>query len=129
MCIKDAVNTGGGSTPGGEGGGVSGGTSHEIGQTIIVRLNVLEQSHTQGQLNNSAATAELRSHMCSHFRLLNNNICAYGGTIQGSLVRHRAANRGIMVSGQDETPEHQLEPLVEVSPATLSNNPGTLMCL
>ena len=67
--------------------------------------------------------------MCSHFRLLNNNMCAYGGTIQGSLVRQRAANRGIMVSGLDETPEYELEPLVEVSPATLRNNPGTRMCL
>lgn len=109
--------------------GGGGGMSNELGQTILVRLNVVEQAHTQSQLNNASSSAELRSFVASQFRLLNNNIRGFGGTIQGSLVRQRASNRGVMLSGQAVSSQHQLAPLVEVTPATLSNNPRTLICL
>jgi len=125
--IGDAVSTGttGAVTVGGEG---VVGMGDEVGQTILVRMNVLEQAHTQSQLNHSASISELRSYTSSQFRVLNNNIRAFGGTIQGSLVRQRASNRGVLLSGTD-TPQSQLQLLVETTPATLSSNPRTLQRL
>ena len=75
------------------------GISNDGGQTILVCMNVLE------------------------------NICAFGGTIQGSLVRQRVSNHGVLLSGQADTPQHQLEPLGETTPGTLCSNPHTLQRL
>ena len=102
----------------------------EVVQTILVRMDVLEQAHTQSQLNHSASISELRSYTSSQFRVLNNNIRAFGGTIQGSLVlvRQRTSNRGVLLSGTD-TPQSQLQLLVETTPATLNSNPRTLQRL
>ena len=102
----------------------------EVVQTILVRMDVLEQAHTQSQLNHSASISELRSYTPSQFRVLNNNISAFGGTIQGSLVlvRQRTSNRGVLLSGTD-TPQSQLQLLVETTPATLNGNPRTLQRL
>ena len=82
--------------------------SNDVGQTILVCMNVLEQAHThtQSQLNHSALISELQSYTSSQFRVLNNNIHAFGGTIQGSLVKQRASNRGVLLSGQADTPLH-----------------------
>ena len=44
-------------------------------------------------------------------------------------MRQRVSNHGVLLSGQADTPQHQLEPLVETTPATLSSNPCTLQCL
>ena len=102
----------------------------EVVQTILVRMNVLEQAHTQSQLNHSASISELRSYTSSRFRVLNNNILAFGGAIQGSLVlvRQRTSNRGVLLSGTD-TPQSQLQLLVETTPATLNSDPHTLQRL
>ena len=97
----------------------------EVVQTILVRMDVLEQAHTQSQLNHSASISELRSYTSSQFRVLNNNIRAFGGTIQGSLVlvRQRTSNRGVLLSGTD-TPQSQLQLLVET---TLQHSTVTLV--
>ena len=62
------------------------GMGAEVGQTILVRMNVLEQAHTQSQLNHSALIAELQSYTSSQFRVLNNNIRAFRGMIQGYII-------------------------------------------
>ena len=64
----------------------------EMSQTILIRLNTLEQSQLQMGMSLSASVTELGNRSDSQFRLLNNNIRAYGGTIQGALVRQRASN-------------------------------------
>jgi len=77
----------------------------------------------------SASVTELGNRSDSQFRLLNNNIRAYGGTIQGALVRQRASNRQVMLALHDEADDERLQPLVEASPATLCHNPRSLMQL
>ena len=104
------------------------GMNSDVSQTVHVCLNVVEQSHTQSQLNNAAAMSDLQSFTASQFRILNNNIRCYGGSIQGSLVRQRASNRGRTIA-RAEAPYDESPSLVEATPATLSNNPKTLMCL
>ena len=103
--------------------------SNYIGQSILVHMNVLEHAHTQSQLNHSASVFELRRYNSPQFRVLDSNIHAFGGTIQGSLVRQRASNCGVLHSGQADTPQDQLEPLVEITPVPLSSNPCALQHL
>ena len=91
---------------------------------LIVRSKILCFS----QLNHPASMSELRSYTSSQFRVLNNSIRAFGGTIQGSLVRQWAYNHGVLLSGTD-TPQSQLQLLVETIPVILSSNPRTLQCL
>ena len=82
--------------------------------------------NTQRQLNHSPSIFELQSYNSSQFRVLNNNIRAFGSALLGSLVRQRASNCGILHSGQADTLQHQLEPLVETTPVTLNINSRTL---
>jgi len=111
------------------GGGGMDGMSNDIGQSILVHMNVLEHAHTQSQLNHSASIFELQSYNSSQFRVLNTNIHAFRSTLQGSLVRQRASNCGFLHSGQADTPQHQLGPLAETIPATLSSKSHTLQHL
>ena len=62
-------------------------------------------------------------------RVINNTVRAYGGTIQGSLVRQRASNRAVSMAAQDEADQENIAPLEEVTPATLSNNSRSLVLL
>ena len=101
--------------------------SNDIGQTILVRMNRIEQTQTQYQVSTTTQLSEIRSYVGSQFRVVNNNIRAFSGTVQGSLVRQRASNRGQRLLAQSEADE--APPMVEVSPATLSNNIKTLMAL
>jgi len=103
--------------------------SNDIWQIILVHMDVLEHAYTQSQLNHSALIFELQSYNSSQFRVLNDNIHAFGSILQRSLVRQRASNCGVLHSGQADTPYHQLEPLAETTPATLSSNPRTLQRL
>ena len=98
--------------------------SQEAQQTILIRLNRVENNQTQMQVGFNTQMSEMRNYMAGQFRVMNNNVRAYGGTIQGSLVRQRQSNRGtnLMFASQ----AGQAPPLVEISPATLSNNPGSL---
>ena len=105
------------------------GMSNDIGQSILVHMNVLEHAHTQSQLNHSASIFELQSYNSSQFRILNNNIRAFENALQGSLMRQRVSNCGVLHSGQADTSQYQLEPLVETTTATLSSNTHTLQYL
>jgi hypothetical protein len=62
------------------------------------------------------------------WRITNNNIRAFGGRIQGALVRQRSSNQGVSLAGK-EVDEDGLAPLEEVSPAILSNNPRSMLML
>ena len=100
------------------------GMSQEAIQTILIRLNRLEQNQTQMQVAFNTQISDMRNYIAGQFRVMNNNVRAYGGTIQGSLVRQRQSNRGtnLMLASQSG----QAPPLVEIRPATLSNNPRSL---
>ena len=100
----------------------------EMGQTMLVRMCGLEQSQVQMNLNVMTSIAELRRENAAQLRIVNNNIRAYGGTIQGSLVRGRPSNRVVSLASQNEDQEN-LAPFEEVSPATLSHNPRSLLAL
>ena len=130
VLMIDPVDTAGGGGAGGGTvvvGGRGGGMSNDIGQTILVRMNRIEQTQTQYQVSTTTQLSEIRSYVGSQFRVVNNNIRAFSGTVQGSLVRQRASNRGQRLLAQSEADE--APPMVEVSPATLSNNIKTLMAL
>ena len=115
-----------GTTTGGTVVGGGGGIANEAAQqTVLVRMNRMEQTQTQYQVSTTTQLTELRSYVGSQFRIANNNIRAFGGTIQGSLVRQRASNRGHRLLAQFEGDE--APPMAEISPATLSNNIKTLM--
>ena len=80
------------------------------------------------------AIGESRAENRKLARIVNNNIRAYGGTIQGSLVRQRASNRAVSLAAvneadRDEADQEGLAPMEEVTPATLSNNSRSLSLL
>lgn len=62
------------------------GNHDEVQQAVLIRLNRLEQAMNQMHMGMQASTAELRHYCGTNFRVLNNNIRCYGGTIQGALV-------------------------------------------
>ena len=125
-CVGVGTGAGGASEGALQGGGPM---TAEMAQTILVRMHALETSQMQAQANLSATISEFRNYSASQFRLLNNNIRAYGGTIQGSLVRLRPSNQQTRVASTHEASSENLAPLVEAAPARLSNNPRSLMCL
>ena len=101
----------------------------EMGQTLLVRMNALEQAQIQMNLNLMSAISESRAENRAQLRIVNNNVRAYGGTIQGSLVRQRPSNQAALLTSSNQADEDGLAPLVKVSPATLSNNPRSLLLL
>ena len=81
-------------------------------------------------LNMMNGLSECRAENRKLCRIINNNVRAFGGSIQGSLVRQRASNRGVSVAGMNSDQEEEdLVPLEEGTPATLSNNPRSLLML
>ena len=125
--ISDAVPTE--DSPGGPRGPGAPMTA-EMGQTILVHLNGVSNQLTQNNMNMMNGLSECRAENRKLSRIINNNVRAFGGSIQGSLVRNRASNRGVSVVGMNSDHEEEdLVPLEEVTPATLSNNPRTLLML
>ena len=64
--------------------GKEGGTNeaiHEIGQTLMVRMNQLEHAQVQSHVSLTAQVGGLRSFLSSQVRLLNNKIRAFSRTI------------------------------------------------
>ena len=82
---------------------------------------------TQQQVSTTTQFSEMRSYIGSQLRVINNNIRAYGGTIQGYLVRQRSSNSGRRDLNNADASE--AVPMAEVSTAVLSNNPRTRMDL
>ena len=71
-------------------------------------MNRLEHAQVQSNISLTTKLGKMQSLLSSQVRLLNNNIDAFSGTIQGSLVRHRDDinfMRNILrQSGQTELP-------------------------
>ena len=116
------------STIGAVGGGR--GVSNELVQSFMVRVNRLEQQQSQHHAGTSNQLTEIRSFIGSQFRRVNRNVSAFGGTIEGALVRQRASNSGQRPLGPNAAagaPAEATATPAEATPAELINNPKTLM--
>ena len=100
----------------------------EMGQTILVRLGVVEQTQVHMNLNIMNQFGESRAQTSKLWRITSNTMRAFGGRIQGAFVRQCSSNQGVSLAGE-EVDEDGLAPLEEVSPATLSNNPRSMLML
>jgi hypothetical protein len=60
--------------------------SLEMGKSLIVRMNRLEQQLSHFQAHVQASFVEQRDHFDHKFRTVKNNIRCFGGTINGSLL-------------------------------------------
>jgi hypothetical protein len=110
----------------------------EVQQAVLIRLNRLEQVMNQMHMGMQASTAELRHYCGTNFRVLNNNIRCYGGTIQGALVLQQQQQNNANDNPNNNSNErrqlhnlhaermrgNQLDDVV--NPARLSSNPRTL---
>jgi hypothetical protein len=123
--ISDTVPTGD-TTGGPQGPGAP--MTAEMGQTILVRLGAVETQLVRINLNVMNGQSEGRAENRKLMRITNNNMRAFGGRIQGALVRQRASNQGVSLAGEDAD-DDELVQLQEVTPATLSNNPRSLHLL
>ena len=101
-----------------------GNMTNDTAQTILIRLNRIDQNLINSDVNINTQLSDIRNWTHGQFRVLNNNIRAYGGTIQGALVRQRQSNSGTQMLQSNQL--QQAIPLVEIHPATLSNNPKSL---
>ena len=101
----------------------------EMGQTILIQVSSVKQDQVNMNLNLMQAINEGRAETRHLARVINNNVRAYGGTIQGSLVRQRASNRAVSMTALDEADQEMIAPLEEVASATLSNNSRSLVLL
>jgi hypothetical protein len=94
----------------------------EMGKSILLRLNRLDQKISQVQAKNEASIAQLSDRMDCKFRTMNNNIRCFGGTIEGSLLIQQGNNgRRLRRVGEAPPAEGNQEFL-----STLSNNPRSL---
>ena len=101
-----------------------------MGQTILVRMDAVEGHIAQYNLNVMNGLSESRAENRKLCRVINNNLRAYGGRIQGALVRQRASNRGVSLADMgSDVEEEDLVSLEETTPATLSNNSRSLHLL
>jgi hypothetical protein len=95
----------------------------EMGKSLMLRLNRLDQHMSQFQAQVQASFAQLSDRFDHQFRTMNNNIRRLGGTIEGSLLIQPANTNG-----------RQLRRVGEALPAegnqdfisTLSPNPRSL---
>ncbi len=106
-------------------------TSPEAMQTLILRQDQLEQTVIQRTAGISSQIYGLRTFNGKQFKLLNNNLHCYGGTIQGSFVRQRTSQ--MHAQARHETYD-ALQPHGHVGdegmkPAILSRGPTSLHAL
>ena len=101
--------------------------SQERDQAMVIRIERCERAITQSTQANQSAIGELRNYVGENFRVLNNNVRAFGGRIEGSLVRQRRSNQQYRLLNRNEA--DQAGPMREVSRATLSKLPRHLLTL
>ena len=84
IMVNHVLDGDGTTAAGGVEGARRGGTNeaiHEIGQTLMVRMNQLEHAQVQSHVSLTTQVGELRSFLSSQVRLLNNKIRAFSRTI------------------------------------------------
>ena len=91
-------------------------------QTVLVNLQRIQQEEAQRHQQTMNSIASLQRWCRDQFRTVNNNIRAFGGTIQGAVARqdpHNQARRRQATDPQRQVQEGAL-------PATLAHTPRTL---
>lgn len=99
-------------------------------QTVILRQDQLEQTVLQRTAGLASQIYGLRTFNDKQFKLLNNNLRSYGGTIQGSFVRQRTSQ--MHAQARHETHDTLLQDHVDdsaVKPAKLSVCPTSMHAL
>jgi Transcriptional activator of glycolytic enzymes len=90
---------------------------------VLINVQALQQAVAQNHQQHSDAIASLREWAHNQFRLVNNNIRAHGGTIQGALARQDPQQQARRRRATDPQQQVQQEGTL---PATLSPTPRTL---
>lgn len=116
LALQDTNNTFGGN-----------GLSNEILQSVVIRMNRMEQMQAQSQQCLLNSLSEMQTQHKRQFQVLNNNIRCFGGRIEGSLVRQVNSNRhhrSLPLSHVNEA-----GPMEVVNDAQLGNLPRDLISL
>ena len=90
---------------------------------VLINVQSLQQQVAQNHQQGMDAIASLRDWALNQFRTVNGNIRAYGGTIQGALVRQHPQQQARQRQATDPQLQVQQEGTL---PATLSPTPRTL---
>ena len=104
--------------------------ANDVSESLLVRMNRLENSFSQSTVSTATQLTEMRCHMTSQFRVVNANLRGFGGTIQGALVRQamNGTPRNPPVPRAAATAAAAAADSAQDSaPPTLVNNPRTVM--
>uniref|UniRef100_A0A7S2KS93 Transcription activator GCR1-like domain-containing protein n=1 Tax=Skeletonema marinoi TaxID=267567 RepID=A0A7S2KS93_9STRA len=108
----------------------SGMTYPEAVQTLLLRQDQLELTMNQRFEGVSSQIHNLQNFNGKNFRLLNNNLRSYGGTIQGSFVQQRTREMRAQERHEDHDLLQRNDHLGEdTQAAVLSSNPTSLHAL
>jgi hypothetical protein len=103
------------------------GLGNEVLQSLVIRMNRMEQVQAQSQQTMLNAFSEMQTQQRRQYQILNNNIMAFGGRIEGALVRQVNSNRQhrllTMNSANGDVP------MEVVNTAQLSSQPRDLITL
>ena len=92
---------------------------------LLVNLQSLQQSVAQNHQQQQQSLASLRQWAVGQFRVVNNNIRAFGGTIHSAVARQDPQEQARRRQATD--PQQQVDAQQEgTQPATLSRSPRTL---
>jgi hypothetical protein len=94
----------------------------EMDQSIMLRLNRLDQRMSQFEARSQASLAQLSDRFDHKFRTVNNNIRCFGGTIEGSLLIQQANNGRRVRRVKEALPAEENQD----NRSTLSPNPRSL---
>lgn len=103
------------------------GLSNEVLQSVVIRMNRLEQMQAQSQQCLLNSLGELQTQQKRQFQVLNNNIRCFGGRIEGSLVRQVNSNRQHRLLPMNQADDAC--PMEVVNDAQLSSLPRDLITL
>jgi hypothetical protein len=92
-------------------------------QAILVNIQQVRQQEAQHHQQNQDSISGLRAWATDQFRKVNNNIRAFGGTIQGGFARQDPQQQAHRRQAQDQQEQVQQDGLM---PATLAPTPRTL---
>ncbi|CAJ1935012.1 unnamed protein product [Cylindrotheca closterium] len=126
LMIDEAIIIDGDGSTGAGGGVVAGNSTYDLLQSIKINIQQLQQ-----QLNNVAARSDtnfsdLRAYIQHRDRILNNNICAFGGTIEGGLQIQQANAGRRLLPLAARGANVDVGPVKAANMAILSGNPRSL---
>mmetsp|Transcript_36970 Transcript_36970/g.89819 ORF Transcript_36970/g.89819 Transcript_36970/m.89819 type:complete len:692 (-) Transcript_36970:70-2145(-) len=129
LAIDEAIvidGEGGAGAGRGAGAAAAGNSNYDLFQSIHIRLQHLEQLVNNNAARSDTQLSDLRAYIRHCNRILNNNIRAFGGTIEGG-YRIQQANTGRrLLPLATDGANADVGPVVVANMATLSGNPRSL---